>query len=46
MQRRHRARHRCIWLAMAVLVPAILAAALAVRFGQRADHPPERLAAP
>jgi len=46
MQRRHRARHLRIWLALGVLLPAILGAALAVRLGQRADHPPERLAPP
>jgi hypothetical protein len=46
MQRRHRAAHRRIWIVLAVLLPAILLAGLAVRIGQRADHPPQRLAPP
>jgi hypothetical protein len=46
MQRRHRARHLRIWLALAVLLPVIFAAGLAVRLAQQADHPPERLSPP
>ncbi len=31
MQRRHRTVHACIWKALAIFLPAILIAALAVR---------------
>ena len=31
MQRRHRTAHACIWKALAIFLPAILIAALAVR---------------
>jgi hypothetical protein len=46
MQRRHRRQHSRIWLVLALLLPAVLLAGLAVRTAQHADHPPLRLAPP
>jgi len=46
MQRRHRAAHLRIWLAMAVALPVILVAALAMRRNGPNEAPPVLLSAP
>jgi hypothetical protein len=45
MRLRHRRAHLLAWCGLALLLPAILAAAFALRAGP-ADQPPQRLAAP
>jgi hypothetical protein len=45
MQRRHRRTHLRLWLGLAVLLPALLAAALLLRPGGAGDAP-LRLAPP
>lgn len=46
MQRRHRSAHLGIWLALALLLPAILLAGLAVRLSAPAADAPVRLDRP
>lgn len=46
MRRPHRAAHRSIWLALLVAIPAIFAAAFALRQDVDRPIPPERLAPP
>jgi hypothetical protein len=46
MLRRHRAAHVRIWQALAILLPALLILAAALRPTMPVDHPPVRLDAP
>lgn len=46
MRRRHRAAHRLIWLALAVLLPAAVLLPLALRTGGPLEAPAIRLAPP
>ena len=45
MRVRHRRTHRLLWLALAIVLPATLMAALAQR-DARDEAPPQRLAPP
>jgi hypothetical protein len=46
MRRRHRAVHRRVWLALAILLPAVLLAGFALREDRRPAERPVRLAPP
>ena len=46
MQRRHRTAHACIWKALAIFLPAMLIAALAVRQHGPTEKPAVQLEKP
>ena len=46
MRLRHRSAHLRIWLGMAVLLPAILLGAVALRLAGGPADPPQRIAPP
>lgn len=46
MQRRHRRAHTLIWLALGLLLPALLLGAWALRQPPEAGGPPVRISAP
>lgn len=46
MRQRHRRAHLAAWAVLALLLPAILLAALALRLGGPAEPAPIRLSAP
>jgi hypothetical protein len=46
MRRRHRAAHRRIWFVLAVMLPILVLAGVALRPSGPEDAPPVRLAPP
>ena len=46
MQRRHRAAHACMWKALAIFLPAMLIAALAIRQHGPTEKPAVQLEEP